>query len=163
MPLNINFQQIFLHMFNFVLLFGIAYFLLYNPIKKFMQTRQDYYKKMDEEAKQRLAEAEAVKKDYEKKTSNCKEEIKEMMDMATLEASAKREGIVAQAHREADKIIADAKAKAGREHDIMISDTKREIEVIVAEAQRKIIDERSVSEEYDHFLNTVNKKEAGNE
>ena len=32
MPLNINFQQVFLHMLNFALLFGAMYFLLYKPL-----------------------------------------------------------------------------------------------------------------------------------
>jgi len=159
MPLNINFQQIFLHMFNFVLLFGIAYFLLYSPIKKFMQKRQDYYKDLEKQAREKLDEAEAIKKDYEEKTGNCKEEILEMKEHASIEINAKREGIIAQAHKEADTIISNAKSKASREHDVMISDTKREIEAIVAEAEKKLINERSVSEEYETFLNAVEKKD----
>ena len=58
MPLNINIQQILLHLLNFVILFAILYFLLYNPVKKFMEKRTEEYKKMDDSAKQNLAEAE---------------------------------------------------------------------------------------------------------
>ena len=32
MPLNINFQQIFLHLFNFVILGGGLYLLLYSQL-----------------------------------------------------------------------------------------------------------------------------------
>ena len=46
MPLNINLQQILLHLLNFVILFVILYFLLYSPIKKFMEKRTEEYKKM---------------------------------------------------------------------------------------------------------------------
>ena len=42
MPLNIDFQQIFLHLFNFVVLFAILYFLLYKPVKNFMDQRVAY-------------------------------------------------------------------------------------------------------------------------
>ena len=63
MPLNIDLKKILLHMFNFVLLFGIAYFLLYSPIKKFMDKRAAEYKEMDDEAKKALEDAEATKKD----------------------------------------------------------------------------------------------------
>ena len=63
MPLNINFQQVFLHMFNIALLFGAMYFLLYQPVKKFMDERAARYAKMDEEAKAKLAEAEQSKAD----------------------------------------------------------------------------------------------------
>lgn len=163
MPLNINFQQIFLHMFNFVLLFGIAYFLLYSPIKKFMESRQDYYKKLDDEAKDKLSEAEAVKKGYEEKTANIAEEAAKIKNQAAAEANDKRDEIVADARKEADKIIAEAKAKAIREHDVMLADAKREIESIVAEAEHNLICKTSVSDEYDSFLNAVDKKDSGDE
>ncbi len=50
MPLNIDWQQILLHLLNFVILFAILYFLLYKPIKDFMQKRMDYYKSLYDEA-----------------------------------------------------------------------------------------------------------------
>ena len=39
LPLNIDLQQIFLHMLNFVILAGGLYFILYSPVKKFMDQR----------------------------------------------------------------------------------------------------------------------------
>jgi F-type H+-transporting ATPase subunit b len=47
MPLNIDFQQIFLHLLNFTLLFAILYYLLYSPVKNFMAKRDEYYANMD--------------------------------------------------------------------------------------------------------------------
>lgn len=41
LPLNIDWQQILLHAFNFVLLFAILYFLLYKPVKDFMEKREN--------------------------------------------------------------------------------------------------------------------------
>ena len=64
MPLNINLQQILLHLLNFVILFVILYFLLYSPIKKFMEKRTEEYKKMDDMANQKLNEAEKIKSEY---------------------------------------------------------------------------------------------------
>ena len=49
MPLNINLQQILLHALNFVILFGAMYFLLYKPVKSFMDSRKAHYEKMDED------------------------------------------------------------------------------------------------------------------
>ena len=46
-PLNINWQQILLHLFNFAILFAGLYFLLYKPVKKFMEKREKYYKGID--------------------------------------------------------------------------------------------------------------------
>ena len=42
-PLNIDWQQILLHMFNLIILTGGLYFLLYQPVTAFMKKRQEYY------------------------------------------------------------------------------------------------------------------------
>ena len=57
MPLNINLQQILLHALNFVILFGALYFLLYRPVKTYMDGRRAHYAKLDEDAKSALAAA----------------------------------------------------------------------------------------------------------
>ena len=62
LPLNVDLQQILLHLFNVVLLFGILYFLLYKPIKDFMNKRTQYYKDMDDKAKADLEEADNTMK-----------------------------------------------------------------------------------------------------
>lgn len=49
-PLNIDWQQILLHLFNFLILFGGLYLLLYRPVKAFMDKRTAYYADMDAEA-----------------------------------------------------------------------------------------------------------------
>ena len=41
-PLNIDWQQILLHLFNFLILFGGLYLLLYRPVKAFMDKRTAY-------------------------------------------------------------------------------------------------------------------------
>ena len=43
-PLNIDWQQILLHLLNFVILAGGLYLLLYQPVKAFMEKRQAYYR-----------------------------------------------------------------------------------------------------------------------
>ena len=67
MPLNIDFQQVLLHLFNFVVLFGGLYFLLYKPIRAFMDKREGTYSNMQEKATKALAEAEALKQEYQEK------------------------------------------------------------------------------------------------
>ena len=56
-PLNIDIQQILLHLVNFAILFIILYLVLYKPVKKFMVKREEYYANMDQEAKDKLAAA----------------------------------------------------------------------------------------------------------
>ena len=66
-PLNIDWQQILLHLFNFTILFGALYILLYKPVKDFMDGREAHYADMDSKATQALADAESSKASYEEK------------------------------------------------------------------------------------------------
>ena len=75
-PLNIDWQQILLHLFNFTILFGALYILLYKPVKDFMEGRETHYADMDSRAEQALADAENSKASYEKKERDFDEEVR---------------------------------------------------------------------------------------
>ena len=92
MPLNINLQQILLHALNFVILFGALYFLLYRPVKTYMDGRRAHYAKLDEDAKSALAAAEQTKETYAAQLKAADEEI------ARVRAQADEE-----LHKEADE------------------------------------------------------------
>ena len=65
MILGIDFLQIFLHVFNIVILFGGMYILVYKPVVAFMDNREKEYKETEEKAVKLLSEAEGKKKEYE--------------------------------------------------------------------------------------------------
>ena len=77
MPLNIDWQQILLHLLNFVILFTGLWFLLYKPVRAFMQKRREHYEKMDAEAAKQVrineAEAEVVREIFRKYSQGFKE------------------------------------------------------------------------------------------
>ena len=114
MPLNINLQQILLHALNFVILFGAMYFLLYKPVKSFMDSRKAHYEKMDEDAKAVLAEAEKTKAGYEAQLKSADEEIarrqREANDALQHAVDERR----AQAEQQAEEIIKKAHDAAAR-------------------------------------------------
>ena len=56
--LGIDIQQILLHLLNFVILFTGLYVLLYGPVKKFMDSRIEEYKKQDDEAEDKAQSAD---------------------------------------------------------------------------------------------------------
>lgn len=159
LPLNVDWQQILLHLLNFVLLFGILYFLLYKPVKEFMQKRVDYYKDMDDKAKAGLAQAEQAKSEYEDKLKNVNAQIEQMKQDASAKLQEEKKRALENAGKEAEKIVADAKDKASKEHDRMIADARNEITELIGEAAEKIVMGGDVSESYDSFFNSVEGKE----
>ena len=74
-PLNIDPQQILLHWMNLAILVGGLYFLLYQPVKAFLAKREEYYRDLDRQAQDKLARAEQLQADYQKKLDGAEEEI----------------------------------------------------------------------------------------
>ena len=60
-PLNIDWQQILLHFFNFSILVGGLYLLLFKPVKNFMDKREKHYADMESAAVAREKDTEALK------------------------------------------------------------------------------------------------------
>ena len=105
LPLNIDWQQILLHLFNFTILFGALYILLYKPVRDFMENREAHYAEMDSKAEQALADAENSKASYEKKERDFDEEIRAEKNRLSKEIEAERERRLADARSEAEKRV----------------------------------------------------------
>ena len=86
MPLNINFQQILLHMFNFVILAFGLYMLLYKPVVAFMKKREDHFADLEKQAQEAKSQAEATLAEYNAKLAGADEEIRQKNAAAAQEA-----------------------------------------------------------------------------
>ena len=152
MPLNIDWQQILLHLFNFVVLFAILYFLLYKPVKEFMDKRAEYYKNLDEEAKRGLADAEKTKEEYQKKLAASDDEIAAKKKKAHTEIESAREAMIKRAEKQAQKIIADARKDIEYNRAKMLKEAQTEITDMVAKAAEKLVAQSTTSQAFDQFL-----------
>lgn len=157
MPLNIDWQQILLHLLNFAILFTILYFLLYSPVKKFMKKREDYYKHMDESADKVLADAQAAKAQYEEKLANSDKEIeqkqKESFDSLNASIAEQRE----EAAKDAEKIIESAKKKAIKERENILQKTQSEIGELATKMAEKIVNGDDAFEDFLTEVESENK------
>lgn len=139
MPLNIDIQQILLHMFNLVILGGGLYVLLYKPVKDFMDKRTAHYENMEKQARLTLQEAEDKKYEYEEKLANAENEIKGMKSEAAKEVEAMTEAQINSAKKEAEQILKVAKINSDREKQKAIEEAKEEITKLAIDATRKLV------------------------
>ena len=114
-PLNIDWQQIVLHLMNFAILAGGLYFLLYNPVKKFMAKRAEYYENMDKEANEKLESATIKEAEYQKHMEELEAELDAKRKEAAKQADTMIQQSVNQAKEQAAKVMSDAKAAAMQE------------------------------------------------
>ena len=131
-PLNIDWQQILLHLLNFVILAGGLYLLLYKPVKTFMEKRQ--LKNADADAAAKLAAAQK-----------------------SADAAMQRQ--LSDARAQAEQILADAHAAAQREHDKLLSDAQKELKDLAVTATEKLV-LQSDGDAFDQFLDAAERGES---
>lgn len=91
-PLNIDWQQILLHLLNFVILAGGLYLLLYKPVKTFMEKRQQYYQEQDAKAAKTLADAEKTAAEVRQQLKNADADAAAKLAAAQKSADAAMHG-----------------------------------------------------------------------
>ena len=127
-PLNIDWQQILLHWMNLAILTGGLYFLLYKPVKQFMEKREAHYRNLEEEAAGKLREAEKLKDAYQEKLDGAEEEI-----------------------RQARQIVAKAKEEAASSREQIIKESQRELRELTVAAVKKLT-VKADTDIFDQFL-----------
>ena len=136
-PLNIDWQQILLHLFNFAILGGGLYLLLYRPVKQFMQRRQDHYQQLDQQAKQDREQARQLKEEYQAQLDQADALIAQRRSTAEQELEQLREQRTAEAQREAEDILDRARESARRERkEILDKASKELVDAAVAAAEQ---------------------------
>lgn len=157
-PLNIDWQQILLHLFNFLILFGGLYLLLYRPVKAFMDKRTAYYADMDAEAKRKLADAERQEKQYRDHLANVENEADALKKQAMESARQAAAEQLRQAKEERRAILDRAQREAAQEKARVLAEAGTEIDALVAETVDKLLPP-SGKAPLDDFLDRVEKED----
>ena len=153
-PLNIDWQQILLHFFNFSILVGGLYLLLFKPVKSFMAKREKHYADMESAAAAREKDTEELKAEMAKREAAFDTELEEKRAAAAKEAEAFAQQQRDAAKVQADKILSDAKAAAENERQKIVAEANREAVAIAEEAMEKLL-AKETSRAYDSFVNAA--------
>ncbi len=144
-PLNIDWQQILLHLFNFAILAGGLYFLLYKPVKAFMDKRMAQYQQQEEEAAAKLAEANAMEKKYREHLEAAEEEIAQKKSQAAKEAEKIAQTRLEEAKKKEEQILAEAREAAEQEKRKAVQEAREEIVELAVQMAGKVLKGEEVS------------------
>ena len=150
-PLNIDWQQILLHIFNLIILVGGLYFLLYQPVKKFMEKREALYQEMDREASEKLKNAQELEKKAQELLDHADDEITERRIKAEAELNERDAAQLLSVEKEAKRIIAEAQKAAEEERRSILDHTDKEILIMTKKAAAQMV-HTSTEEAYRQFL-----------
>ena len=147
-PLNVDWQQILLHWMNLAILTGGLYFLLYKPVKQFMEKREAHYRELEAQAAGKLQEAEELKAAYQAKLDGAEEEIHQ----ARAKAQAAVQQSVEEQMAQAKQIVAKAKGEAANSREQIIRESQRELRELTVAAVKKLT-VKADTDLFDQFLN----------
>ena len=158
-PLNIDWQQILLHFFNFSILVGGLYLLLFKPVKDFMDKRVKHYADMESAAQERekhTADLEAAMKQRE---AAFDAELEEKRAAAAKETEAFAQQQRAAAQQQADKLLAAARENAENDRKKIVAEANREAVSIAEDAMEKLLAAQT-ARAYDSFVNAAEGEES---
>ena len=153
-PLNIDWQQILLHFFNFSILVGGLYLLLFKPVKSFMEKREKHYADMEAAAVAREKDTEALKAAMAQREADFDAVLAEKRAAAAKEAEAFAQQQRDAAKAQADKILSDAKDAAESERQKIVAEANREAVAIAEDAMEKLMAAQT-AQAYDAFVNAA--------
>lgn len=158
-PLNIDWQQILLHLFNFAILAGGLYLLLYRPVKQFMEQRQVRYQKDHQAAQEAADQAARMEAQCQEKLAETDAAIAQKRAEAEQELEELRSRQIAKARQEAEAILSKAREGARREREEMVARTSKELMEAAAAAAEKIA-LGADGDPYDQFLRLAERRAA---
>lgn len=97
--------------FNFAVLVGLGYWLLAHKVKTFFSDRRRGIKSALAESAASRAAAQKTFQEYEAKLTRATGEIEAIGAMITAQGQAEKERLIAEGHRAAEKMRADAQAR----------------------------------------------------
>ena len=120
-------------------LFLTASHLLFNPAREFLQKRQDKIRDELDDAARNMADAKALKAEYEARLKEIDKEAESILGEARKKALANENKIVAQAKEEAARIIERANVEAELEKNKAADEVKREMVVLASLMAGKVV------------------------
>ena len=147
-PLNIDWQQILLHFFNFSILVGGLYLLLFKPVKDFMDKRVKHYADMESAAQER-----------EKHTADLEAAMKQREAAFDAELEEKRAAAAKEAEAFAQQQRAAARENAENDRKKIVAEANREAVSIAEDAMEKLLAAQT-ARAYDSFVNAAEGEES---
>ena len=122
-------------------LFLVASYFLFNPVREMMAKRQEKIKGELDSAAKDQEDARLLKEQYEGKLHDINKEAEEILSDARKRAMENENRIVDQAKEEAARIIERAKTEAELEKQKAMDEVKREMIVLASVMAGKVVKE----------------------
>lgn len=164
--ISVNFWQIIISLANLAILFLILKKLLFKPVKKVLDERQEALDSKYLEADKAAVQAEESKQAWEEKLRSAETEADAIIKTASDDAKHRGDRIVAEARDKADGIVRQAQTEAELERRKAEEGIKREIVDVSAALTEKILGREINTQDHramiDSFIEGIGDNDDGN-
>jgi F-type H+-transporting ATPase subunit b len=138
---------------NTLILFGALTYILFKPVKKLIEDRQNKIEDELEDAKTKNVQAESLIADYDGKIAAIEEEGRQMISAAALKAENRASEIIKAAEKEAELIKKRAEKEIEREKLKAVNELKEDIVSLSLLAASKILEKDIDQDQHKTMIN----------
>ena len=149
--LGINLPTLVAQIIHFVIIFGLLYLFAYKPVLRKFDERSRIIRESMEQAESIKEQAAHAEEEVKKRLDTAVKEGQEVIGKAVKTGDVLRQEAQEQAKKEAESLIARARAEIQRERDDVIDELRREFADLTIMAAGKVID-RSLDKKAHHEL-----------
>lgn len=139
--LGINPAFLLSQIVNFVILFIILSVLVWKPFLRMMDERRQRIQKGIEDAEAASRERARAEQEYEKRLAEARREADKMIAEARQKGESAREEVLAEARARAEKVVSDGRETVERERQRMLADLRGQVAALAVAAANKLIGE----------------------
>jgi F-type H+-transporting ATPase subunit b len=112
---QVNLLDIVFALLNFLILLGILQLVLYKPVVRLLNEREERVKRQNQELEANRQKLAALEEELERKQTELAAQVRQILDDARHQGQKTKEEILAQAREEARHILSRAEAEVQRE------------------------------------------------
>jgi F-type H+-transporting ATPase subunit b len=142
--MDLNPLDILYHIINIVFLYILLRFIIYKPVRRFLNERAERIQKQIEDAAAMEKAAAEARAELDGRIANADETVRLMVQEGEKKAAAKADEIIAEAKKQAENILNEAQAQAQDEARRIIETMQDQIADVAVEIAGRIL-QREVS------------------
>lgn len=144
--------ELIIQIINTIVLFLILAKLLFKPIGKVIQQRQEMIDREINQGKEIIAQGNALKDEYNTKLKEIKTEGMEIIDQAKRTAQIESDSIIQSAREQAETLKSRAQTDIENEKRRAVNEVKDEISDIVLMAASKVVEEDIDAQKHENLI-----------
>ena len=125
---------------NLLILYLVMKKLLFKPVTGFMEKRIQTIKDSIDNAEKTRSEANELKKKYEEQLKAAKAQADRILEDARARAGKEYDSVISAAKSDAEALMARARAEMERERDQMLKDLKSQVAGLALSVASKVIE-----------------------